>query len=98
MLADQPNQPGGYAGKALGEFDPVSVVEAAAAFNGLVFPRDAEQVGRVGVPHADAFQAVALLGRNRRRVFLLSERGDDDVALSAMPGGTFHDFLIDWLA
>ncbi len=73
----------------------VDAAVEAAVRDRFVFPGDPEEVDGVEVPEAGLLQARLDLGGDARRVFLLLEGRDDDVALPAALDRLLQLLLVD---
>src|SRR5450756_2101652 len=93
ILADDAHNASLDASDGTWEFDIVHVA-IQARFH-VVVPRDAEQVDGIDVPEADTLELGLDLVRNKRRVLLLCEGGDDDVAVLSQFDGFCQNVFVD---
>ena len=88
-LAHQHHDARRHPGQAGRQFEIVDPAEPTAAFLGLIFPGDAEQVARRHVPQSDLGQFFLHPGRDFGWVFHLGIGWDDDILLAGALDGAF---------
>jgi hypothetical protein len=93
-LADDPDDPRVHAGERARELDEVAVVETTSALDGLVAPRDAEEVDGIDVPQPDLAETLVHVPRHERRVVELGEGRNDHAPFpAALRGPRSHRFV-----
>ena len=94
-LSEDADDAGVRSGQLVRKFNPVAVVEAAAALDRFVLPRDAKQVERIDIRHGETAKPLGNSRGNGRRFRELSKHRNDDAALTAMRRRLLQHLFVD---